>query len=152
MSVDNYNNLITGFCRSVGMVDPLINDDGYYSFLLDDNLSVEVQYDFDSKMVSFFLQLGPITSTNRDGVIKDMLDANVLWRGTGGGTLGLDSASGLVTLAYQESAESMPYSRFEAILGLLISNAEIWMNRIATESLVQNSFSEHSLAPGALQA
>lgn len=152
MSIDNFNYLIKGFCQSVDMADPPINDDGYYSFLLDDNLSVEIQYELDSKMVSFFLQLGPITSTNRDGVIMDILDANVLWRGTGGGTLGLDSASGIVTLAYQESVESMLYSRFEAILGLLISNAEIWINRIATEPLNQKNRSEHGLADGALQA
>lgn len=152
MSLDNFNNLITEFCKSVDLADPLLNDDGYYSFVLDGDQTIEIQYDFDSHMVSFFIKLGQITSTNRDEVIKDILDANVLWRGTGGGTLGLDSASGLLTLAYQESADHMPYSRFETLLGLLISNAENWMNRISTESYAQGNTEEHTPPSGSITA
>lgn len=150
MSLENFNNLITEFCKSIDLADPLINDEGYYSFVLDGDQTIEIQYDFDSRMVILFCKLGQITSTNRNEVIKDILDANVLWRGTGGGTLGLDSSSGLITLSYQESADHMPYSRFEAILGLLISNAENWMHRISTESYAQENSEEQTPPSGSI--
>lgn len=134
MSTVNFNSLVAEFCKSVGLEGVCVNDDGYYSFSLDENLAVELQYETDSGMIGFFLQLGQVSSANRAGIMADMLDANVLWRGTGGGTLGLDSSSGIATLAYQETVEHMSYSRFEAILGLLISNAEIWAKRISADS------------------
>lgn len=148
MSADNFNSLIAEFCKSVDMTTPVINDDGYYSFVLDDDQIIEIQYDTDSAMLSFLVQLGLITSTKRENVIKDILDANVLWRGTGGATLGLDSSTGIVTLGYQEGAEHMTYSRFESIIGLMIANAETWLNRIASESSAQPYAKSKDLPPG----
>lgn len=146
MSTNHFNHLISEFSKAIGLPELLTNDEGYYCFLLEDDLVIHIDHDSDSSMTKFFIQLGQIRSTNRDAVMADMLDANVLWRGTGGATLGLDSVSGIVTLAYQESVMHMAYSRFEAILVLLISNSKIWMDRISSEPAVQSD-SEPDLLP-----
>lgn len=117
------------------------SDDDYYSFSVDDSLIVEIKYESDSELVCFFVQLGVIDAPNKGEITEDILDANVLWRGTGGVTLGQDSATGIVTLAYQERIEHMTYSRFEEILDTVISSAQVWAERIkgdtpgATEGL-----------------
>ena len=134
MSAPHLTSLVAEFCKSIGLPELVPSDDDYYSFSVDDSLIVEIKYESDSDLVCFFVQLGFIDAPNKDEIIEDILDANVLWRGTGGVTLGRDSATGIVTLAYQERIEHITYPRFEEILETVISSAQVWAARIKGET------------------
>jgi len=138
MGIDRLNPLLEEFCKTAGLPELTPNKDNYYVFEVNDSLHVEIKYDTDSELVIFFVQLGLIHPDQQESLIPEILDANVLWRGTGGVTLGQDSATGMVTLAYQERIDGMSCQRFEEIFEIVISNAESWHARVSGESLSQD--------------
>jgi len=131
MSSTNVNTLLSEFYKAVGFPDFVAHEDGYYCFTVNDSLLLELKHHPDSGVIDFFLQLGLIHPDHKDEVIVEILDANVLWRGTGGVTLGQDSATGMVTLSYQENVETMSYQRFAQILETVVLSDEYWADRIA---------------------
>ncbi len=135
MSVNNLNALLSEFYKTVEFPEFFEHGDGYYCFTVDDSLVLELKHHSDSNFLDFFVQLGFVHPDHKDDVIADILDANVLWRGTGGVTLGQDSATGMVTLSFQENIEYMSYQRFAQILETVVSSAEYWADRIAGRSV-----------------
>lgn len=135
MNTAKLNALLSQFHKTVEFPDFVASDSNYYCFSINDSLMLELKYNPDNDFLDFFLQLGLIHPDHKDEVIIEILDANVLWRGTGGVTLGQDSATGMVTLSFQESVDSMSYQRFEQILETVVSAAEYWSHRIAGENL-----------------
>lgn len=131
MSSNNLNALLSDFYRKVGLADFVVNEDDYYCFTIDDSLLLELKYHPQSGVVDFFVQLGLIDPAKKDEILIEILDANVLWRGTGGVTLGQDSTTGMVTLAYQENVEHMSSTRFEQIIETVLISAEYWAGRVA---------------------
>ena len=140
VSSSNLNALLSEFYKSVGFPVFVEHEDGYYCFTVDDSLLLELKFNPDSCILDFFLQLGFIHPDYKDEVIVEILDANVLWRGTGGVTLGQDSATGMVTLSFQENIEYMSYQRFAQILETVVSSAEYWADRIAGRSAAHTGF------------
>ena len=59
-----------------------------------------------------------------------LLEANVLWAGTGGATLGVIPDDRSVVLAYQEKAAAIDGQRFENLLSGLADAAEFWKKLI----------------------
>lgn len=131
MSSTKFNALLADFYAQVEFPKFVANDDDYYCYAIDGSLVLELKYNPDNDFLDFFIQLGFIHPDHKDEVITDILDANVLWRGTGGVTLGQDSATGMVTLSYQESVDTMSYRRFEQVIETVVSSAEYWADRIA---------------------
>lgn len=122
--------LLKEFGDTIGVSDMAPDEDGYVSFSVDDDLIIHLQYEQESEGLRFFASLGEVSPVDRASVIADMLDANVLWRGTGGATLGLDSEKDVVTMAYQEPIGNMSYGRFEQLLDGFLITAEQWTRRI----------------------
>ena len=131
MSSNNLNALLSEFYRKVGFADFVENEDDYYCFTVNDSLLLELKYHPESGVIDFFVQLGLIDPERRDEILIEILDANVLWRGTAGVTLGQDSTTGMVTLAYQENVEHMSSQRFEQIIETVLTSAEYWAGRVA---------------------
>ena len=136
MSSTNLNALLSEFYKAVGFPDFVEQEDHYYCFTVNDTLLLELKFHPDNNVLDFFLQLGFIHPDREDEIIAEILDANVLWRGTGGVTLGQDSATGMVTLSYQENIEYMSYQRFAQILETVVSSAEYWAARVAGKNQV----------------
>lgn len=63
-------------------------------------------------------------------ILYELLAGNYNWAYTAGGTLGIDSNTGIVTLCYKYT---LPYSPqgFIDSLSHIASSVEYWMNRIA---------------------
>ena len=125
--------LLKDFGSTIGTPDLSPDEEGYVCFAVDENLIIHLQYEQELETLRFFTGLGEVSAVNKAAVIEDLLNANVLWRGTGGATLGLDSQKDVVTMAYQEPISNISYGRFEQILEGFLTTAEQWMRRIQGE-------------------
>ncbi len=61
----------------------------------------------------------------------ELLEANLLWAGTGGATLGVDPATLSVFMCYQEKMEGMEFLRFQELLKGFSDTALFWNQRLA---------------------
>lgn len=134
MSDSALDHLLAELCKTIALPEFVPDEDDYYRFSVDGEHVIEIKHDPDTRLLHFFVQLGGIHPEQEDEILEEILDANVLWRGTGGVTLGRDSTTGFVTLSFQENIEHMSYQRFEEIFGTMISNAEFWSSRIRGEA------------------
>ncbi len=103
---------------------------GAWALTFDDTVTVNVDYEEEIGLLTFFCKLGCIPQENAVDICSLLLEANVLWAGTGGATLGVIPEDKSVVLSYQERAEQMDRTRFETILSGMVDIAEFWSGKI----------------------
>lgn len=112
-------------------VSPLVPDEeGYVCILIDEVLLVHLVYDREAEALRIFSELCALPASDEKVVMRALLDANVLWRGSQGATLGVDLAKKVVTLAYREPLGLLTPARLEQILEGFVMAGEYWIKRI----------------------
>ena len=111
-----------------------VNEDGGCALTFDDNIVLNMDYDGALDLLTLYCRLGTIAPDRVDTVYPLLLEANVLWAGTGGATLGVIPGDRSVVLAYQEKAAAIDGQRFENLLTGLVDVAEFWMKLIEDRS------------------
>ena len=89
--------------REVGALlglDGLAADaDGQCGITVDATITVHLLHDPQAEAVALFAVVGTLPADRRAVVLELLLAANLFWRGTGGGTLGLDQTDDAIVLA-----------------------------------------------------
>lgn len=105
------------------------DENGYFCLTVDD-LTLHLKCEKDH-FLSFLVELDKVSSENETHVMRHLLDANVLWRDTGGATLGMDGISKSVVLCYKEPILPMDYHRFQQLLDAFLKAADAWIAELA---------------------
>lgn len=122
--------LLKEFGIKIGAPDLAPDEDGYTCISIDDTFVVHLIYESEPEALRLFAELCKAPSDRMGEVMKELLDANVLWRGSGGATLGLDSGKNVITMAYQEPIGTLSVARLEQIIETFIITGENWIKRI----------------------
>lgn len=121
--------LLIGFGKVTGL-GALAFEDGHCRLVFDDRVVVDVAHDEPGRAMVLTAPLGEVGQDERADLGVDMLDANALWRGTGGATLGLDHASGLAVLAQAVPLPGLEVGAFEERVDDFVETARFWLDRV----------------------
>ena len=123
--------LLEAFGASIGVGSLMPDESGYACLSVDDALVIHLVYDEESEALRMFSELGEVPLSHEKAVMRALLDANVLWRGSQGATLGLDSAKRVVTLTRQVPVSLLSPERFGHLLEAFIATSENWIKNVA---------------------
>ena len=122
--------LLDHVAELVGLPGLTLDDEGFCSILFDDRLAVNISYAADTELLTLYCNLGEIAADQVERVYPLLLEANVLWAGTGGATLGVTPADRCVILAFQDRIKDIDPQRFQTLLEGIVDTSEFWLSRI----------------------
>ena len=130
MSADMLRNLLQDFGNEIGIADLQLDEDARCNLMFDD---IGVSFELSQSQDSFYAYayLGAAPDTDREDLYAALLDANYLFKGTGGATLGVEAATRRIVLIREERLESMQVARFESIVEEIVNTAEEWQEQLA---------------------
>lgn len=143
-TVDQVQALLTELGKRIELPDLTLDEDGYAAIGVDGKYLVHVQADARGGNLVLFSEIGHLPEDRAGELALKLLEANLFWKDTGGGTLALEPGSRAVVLAYQEAAGPMEYARFEQLLQGFTNAVEHWTT---TFSDWQNGGADPSDAP-----
>ena len=109
--VDILNNLLEEFGASTGMPELELDEENRCNLMFDE-VAVSFELSPDEASVYLYSYLGDVVNNDSKAVFSALLDANYLFRGTLGATLGVDEASGRVVMIRLEDLSTLRLSRF----------------------------------------
>ena len=131
--IQTYNELISSFALHVGLdADTLAATQE----IVIEGLSVGLLYDGDETMgdIVYFTQLGTPQAHQVASVYKTMLEANNLWVGTGGCTLGIQAETGAVVLCGRLGVEGVTAEGLGLLMDAFTDTALFWQ-KLVTDTL-----------------
>lgn len=131
MALEHLKNLLSQLGESIRMPEPLQPDsEGYCCLSFDEKIVVHIQSNSETEMLMLFCEIGEIGENKKTYVFNRLLESNVFWLGTSGGTLGFNTPSNKVTLGYQEYIRSVDFQRFQQFLETFVNTCEKWMDKL----------------------
>lgn len=127
---ENLQGLLSAVGAKLGIPGLALDDAGACSLVFDGRTTINLQADSLAGNLILFAELGALRAADTN-IYASLLEANLFWKGTGGGTLAVEPQSRAVLLQYQDSLVGMDQVRFEQILERFISAAEQWTSRLA---------------------
>ena len=128
--VDILNNLLGEFGSSIGMPELELDEENRCNLMFDE-VAVSFELSPDEASVYLYSYLGDVASNDSKAVFAALLDANYIFRGTLGATMGVDEASGRVVMIRSEDLSTLRLSRFQSLVEEFVNLAELWQNRLA---------------------
>ena len=128
--VDILNNLLGEFGTAIGMPELELDEENRCNLMFDE-VAVSFELSPDEASVFLYSYLGDVASNDSKAVFAALLDANYLFRGTMGATMGVDEASGRVVMIRSEDLSTLRLSRFQSLVEEFVNLAELWQNRLA---------------------
>lgn len=129
MSNDNAHQVLREFGAKIGLPQIDFNSDNFCTLAFDDVI-VNFELPGDGEYLAFYLWIAAIEEERRPEVAQAVADANYLFSGTHGATLGMSRSSGDLVLAAQVADATLTLPRLEQILENLINLAEAWRIRL----------------------
>lgn len=128
-----YRNLLTEFAREVGL-QPIEQFLETEEIVIDD-LTVSLYFEGDEELgeVVFFSLLGEPSSERMSSVTRVLLEANYLWAGTGGATLGIRPDNGAVCIAARFPLDTLNGRALASLLESFVDSASFWRRYVAGE-------------------
>ena len=130
MNRQELSQTLTEFGKTCGLPELAFDDAGYCCLSFDD-VTVNLETDANGERLLLYAGLGQIGPDTEPDLLASLLDANFFLRGTGGGTLGVDRATGSVALVQTFSSSEITANRLEAAAKNFVDLAESWMIRLA---------------------
>ncbi|MFI0347706.1 MAG: type III secretion system chaperone [Chthoniobacterales bacterium] len=130
MSIEHFNNLLKDLGKSVGLPDLKPGSQGLCSLRFDDRVTIDLECNEDSGALIFSSIVGTLAPHEAESFYPLLLEANLLWAGTGGATLGVDPATLSVFMCYQEKITGMEFLRFQELLKGFSDTALYWNQRL----------------------
>ncbi len=131
MPVENYKNLIKELANIIGIPEMHADEEGYCFLKIDEKLMLTILYDENSNLITLYSDIGSYNEDNEKTIFKMLLEANYLWAGTSGATLGVNSKNKTILMFYRESMEYLSFQRFFDIIETFINTAEILNKKIS---------------------
>jgi hypothetical protein len=143
---DYFSGLIRGLGEQMGAKELKPGDDRSCTLIFDD-LPVSLQYLETDGEILLYCVVGSIPEEEaaRARLYGRLLEANYFFRGTGGGVLAADAASGLLGFFRREPAAALDNPGFLRLLEQYLNRAGYWRGECA--SLAQPPAAEAPAAP-----
>ena len=129
-SANLLKNLIAEFGASIGIPELTLDEENRCNLMFDE-VAVSFELSPDEDAVYIYAYLGDVVPGNNNALFASLLDANYLFRGTGGATIGVDEASGRVVMIRSEDLSALRLSRFSSLAEEFINLAELWQKKLA---------------------
>lgn len=123
-------NLIAEFGASLGIPDLALDEENRCNLMFDE-VAVSFELSPDEEAVYVYAYLGDVVRAGNKELFAALLDANYLFKGTRGATIGVDEASGRVVMIRAEDLSAMRLSRFQSLVEEFINLAELWQKKLA---------------------
>jgi hypothetical protein len=130
MSLEHINELLQELGKNIGLPDLKANDEGLCSLRFDDRVTIDLEANKETGALIYSSLVATLVPHQTEKFYPEILEANLLWVGTGGATLGVDPATLNVFMCYQEKLEGMEYLRFQDLLKGFSDVALFWNKRI----------------------
>jgi hypothetical protein len=127
---EHIQNLLSEVFLNAGVEDVSMDGDGFCSFMVDDNMVLNLQYLEDENSLAMFTDVGQVEEENRQELYQTLLEANLFWQGAGGGTLGVDPETQTVVFMFKTPLSRMNPAYLHAMIGNFLNAAGHWHNRI----------------------
>lgn len=119
--------LLNQFGKSIGLDNLSLEQDETSLLVFDDKVVVNFRYDADHDSLLIFSPVGMLPAQNRAEICEYLLQANLFWTGTGGGTLAVDAATDEVILAYRTPVANLDSVSLERLVDSFVTGAEAWI-------------------------
>ena len=128
-----YKNLLSEFANEIGL-QPLEQFLETEEVVIDDiTVSLYFEGDEDLGDVVFFSLLGKPSGERQPAVTRVLLEANYLWAGTGGATLGMSPEDGTVIMAARLPLDTLNGAALASILDAFVDSASYWRRYVSGE-------------------
>jgi len=126
MLSQHFNHLLQDLGKSVGLSELQASKEGLCSLRFDDRITVDMECSQDKGVLIFSSIVGALLPEQSKDFHPQLLEANLLWSGTGGATLGVDPVTQSVFLCYQEKMKDLKFLRFQELLKGFSNVALFW--------------------------
>ncbi len=130
MSLDHFQQLLKMFGENIGVPQLHAQRQGLCSLRFDDRVIIDLEYN--EKQNAFLLSslVGVLKAEESRQFYDELLEANLLWGGTNGSTIGVDPASLAVFLCYQEQLQGVSLEQFQSSIKRFSDMALFWNQRL----------------------
>jgi hypothetical protein len=134
MSLEHFETLLSDLGKSVGLPNLKPSKEGLCSLRFDDKVTIDMEASEETGALIFSSIVGTLAPYQTEEFYPLILEANLLWAGTGGATLGVDPATLSVFMCYQEKLEGMEFMRFQDLLKGFSDTALFWNKKVTEGS------------------
>lgn len=128
---DNANEILSDLARDLGFgPDDLRLKDGYTCLDVDKTSVLHLRLREDSGELDLFMELGVMPPGNREAMLADMLQGNVLFQATAGAALGYDQARDIAVLTRRLALTGLDGVGFREHVELFLTTASFWRQRL----------------------
>jgi hypothetical protein len=131
MSQEHFRQLIKMFGERIGFPDIEPHPEGLCSLRFDDRVTIDLEYSEEQKVLLLSSLVGVLKKEESQLFYDELLEANLLWGGTAGATLGVDPESLTVFLCYQEQLLGLALEQFQQLMRQFSDAALFWNQRLA---------------------
>lgn len=118
------------FGRSIGIPELRFDDRNACSLIFDADILVNIGLEVEQDRLVLFSYLGDLSRAIGGRQCAAMLEGNFFWRGTGGATLSLETASGGALLMQAVPLSGLRAGLFHDMVESFVNMAEYWMGRL----------------------
>ncbi len=118
--------LLSEVAAEIGLDDLSLDADGRAGVVVEGTTTVLMQHNERDETLVAYSIVGPLPANARSAAIELLLAANLLWRGTGGATLGLDQEDDTVLLAQRMAVGTTRPQELATVLKELADMAGEW--------------------------
>ena len=131
MSLEHFQQLIKKFGENIGIPNLEPHPQGLCSLRFDDRVTIDIEYSEEQDALLLSSLVGVLKSQETKQFYDELLEANLLWGGTSGATIGVDPASLAVFLCYQEHLKGISLEEFQQSVKRFSDTALFWNQRLA---------------------
>lgn len=131
MSLEHFQKLIKIFGERIGVCCIEPHPQGLYSLRFDDRVTIDLEYNEVHDALLLSSLVGVLKPQESNSFYTELLEANLLWGGTNGATIGVDPASLAVFLCYQDRLKGVSLEQFEQTMKNFSDTALFWNQRLA---------------------
>lgn len=125
MTQSPFTRTLSDFASRLGLEGLALDEQGAATLRVDDAIEFNLVESADGQTVTAFVDLGPLGEDADDpDTLRQLLQANYFWSGTGGATLSLHPDTGSVLLARQFPANRMTADLLEEVFQQFVEFAE----------------------------
>lgn len=131
MSQEYFQQIIKKFGEQIGVPHLEPHLQGLCSLRFDERVTIDLEYSEEQDAILLSSLVGVLKPQESKFFYDELLEANVLWGGTGGATIGVDPASLTVFLCYQEPLKKISLEQFQQLMKQFSDTALFWNQRLA---------------------
>ena len=131
MSLEHFQQLIKMFGEKIGVPCLESHPQRLCSLRFDDRVTIDLEYQEEKDVILISSLVGVLKPEQSRLFYDELLEANLLWGGTGSATIGVDPATLTVFLCYQEQLRVVSLEYFQQLLKKFSETSLFWNQRLA---------------------